>query len=267
MMRMGTIIALVSACAVAMAVIWLVFGDRLLLVIDRIFPGRPFPKPIKELLLRSDAFALGDRGWPPPESGAFMLSLDSTNRLVLRVDRRTFTFGPVKTRWADPVKPQYLFIPESDDVVSFTRDVSRLSWQTPFAISFMGGPKPKWHRHAYDRLRWTKKSGTTLEVMWRDEQVAYSRSSDWFDQWNNRLKHIEIHFGPVENAAAVYLLATRKWTGNEYRLEPQTSTPAGDLVTAVYLDDERAQQPGAGKSVKLRIDKSSMKVVGETGFQ
>jgi len=68
----------------------------------------------------------------------------------------------------------------------------------------------------------------------------------------------------VQKAVAAYLETTRGWAAAEYRLEADAD---GHAVTAVYLKDEAASQPGAGESVILRIDRRTGKVTGETAFQ
>jgi hypothetical protein len=256
---------LVAGCCLAIGILWLLLGSRFLLVFDRFFPGPSSAKPTDPLLIQDDAFGIGERSWPLPGRDVIKLVLDSQKRIVMYADGSAFTFGPVKTRWADP---QYLFVPEEGDVVFLTRDVSRLSWQTPFAFTIAGGYLPKWHRYAYDRLRWTKISGASLEIVWRDQQDYFPGAQvGWYDSWNNKLASLRIRPSPVDKAAAAYLLKTKKWTAADYRLEPRTSTPDDNVVAAIYIKDESATHPGAGKSVILRVRKSSNKVVSETAFQ
>jgi hypothetical protein len=246
-------------------VLWLVLGSRIVLVFDRCFPGPSSPKEHSFLAIRADAFTVGERGWIVER---IQLFLDSQQRIVLGADGRSFTLGPVRKIWSDPVKPQYVFVPDDGDVVSFTRDVSRLEWHTPFAFSFMAIYVPKRHRYVYDRLRWAKSSGAVLEIVWRGEERFYPRPQPgWFEEYNNQLAELDIRPGPVEKAAAGYLMKTRKWTPDEYRLEAQAPTPKDYLITAIYLKDESASHPGGGKSVVLRISKSSKRVAGETGLQ
>jgi hypothetical protein len=254
------------ACSLANVAVWLVLGSRILLVIDRCFPGRRSPQATGPLVIDADSFALGSAGIKLPSSAAYQLILDSHGRLVLRADGGSFTLGPVQKMWTDPVKPQYLFLPERGDVVSFTRDVSRLSWQTPFSFRIMGGYMPVWHRYAYDRVRWTKDSGSILEITWREEQDFYPRSGDWQDAYKKSLTDISIHAGSIEKAAEDYL-AGKGWHINEYRLETQVAASDDATVTAIHLKDEAGKQPGAGKSVVLRINKLSRKVTSETAFQ
>src|ERR1035438_1296786 len=97
-MRIPTLITLVAGCGIAIGIAWLLLGSRILLVVDRFFPGRPSSQPVNDLLINSDNFIVGDRKWPLPRSGPPQLKiiLDSRNRLVLLADGRAFTFGPVQ---------------------------------------------------------------------------------------------------------------------------------------------------------------------------
>ena len=249
--------------------IWLRLGNRIVLVFDRCFPGPSSPKEHGYLeICADDAFTLGERRWPLPGLEKIQLLLDSQQRIVLRADGRNFTLGPVRRIWSDPVQPQYVFVPDEGDVVSFARDVSRLEWHTPFAFSFMPTYVPKRHRYVYDRLRWTKNSGAVLEIVWRGEERFYPRPQPgWFEEYNTWLATLNIRPGPVEKAAAGYLAKTKKWTPHEYRLEAQPATPEDYVIKVVYMKDETSAHPGGGKSVVLRINKSSKRVTGETGFQ
>src|SRR5438128_1774294 len=66
----------------------------------------------------------------------------------------------------------------------------------------VAGVFPK--RGSNDRLRWTRQSGATLEMVWRDEQAWSPR---WADACNNRLTNVSIHLGPTEKRVAAYLAA------------------------------------------------------------
>jgi hypothetical protein len=261
-MRTGAIIA---GAALAIGALWLLLGRRIVLLIDMVFPGSPTPTEIGDLQITGDGFVIGPHSWPFLRGDAFDLkvAMSRSNRLVLATAPRAFTFGQVKIRWADKPEPSYLFVPDPGDSVSFTRDVSRLEWHTPFAFSIIGR-KAKRHRYAYDRLRWKKNSGSALEIVWRSEQQF---DGGWRDQYNYVLTYVAIHNSPVEKAAAAYLATVKGWTGAEYRLE--TQEPASDdvIVDAIYFQDESGSQPGGGKSVMLLINKSTGKVVSESAWQ
>jgi hypothetical protein len=92
--------------------------------------------------------------------------------VVLSAEGHQFALGPARKTWADPVAPQYLFVPEEGDVVSFTRQEGRVKW---------------W---SYARLLWTKRSGGVLEITWRDGQDLYR--SGWMDTFAARLAKVQV---------------------------------------------------------------------------
>ncbi len=254
--------ALIFGCCLGVAILWLRLGSRFVLVFDQCFPGAPKVIEHDHFGITLDTFST-DMGRTLTGLGTIKLSLDSQKRVVLGVDDRFFTLGPMTECWSDPY---FLFVPEADDVVSFTRDVSRIEWHTPFAFYWLGGTVPKRHRYGYERLRWKKNSGAVLEIIWRSGEDFYPRSG-WAEDSNYRLTKLKISPGPIENAAAAYLAKNKKWTSADYRLEFQASTKDDYVVAAIYLKDETPSHPGGGKSVVLRINKSSKKVVSETGYQ
>jgi hypothetical protein len=260
-MRTG---AMIVGAALAIGALWLLLGRRIVLLVDMVFPGSPTPTEIGKLQISADSFAIGSHAWPFLSGDEFDLkvAMGPHNRLVLVSGTRAFTFGQVKTRWANEPEPAYQFIPDPGDSVSFTREVSRLEWHTPFAFSFIGGRVAKRHRYAYDRLRWKKQSGATLEIVWRSEQQF---TGAWYDQWNFRLTKLNIKMSPAETAAAAYLASTG-WKSGEYRLESEAPSASDDVVNAIYLADESAPHPGGGKSVVLHVNRST-KAISATAWQ
>jgi hypothetical protein len=166
---------------------------------------------------------------------------------------RNFTFGPAVAWWSGD---GYQFIPDPSDTVTFTRDVSRLEWHTPFAMNFIGPRLAKRHRFAYDRLRWKKKSGATFDAVWQQDQRF---NGSWYDQYNDTLIRLEIKLSPAEQAAAAYL-ANKGWKPDEYRLEQN----AEGTLDAIYLAD--GATPGAGKSLRLSVDPQT-KQIREAAWQ
>jgi hypothetical protein len=264
-MRTAPLIAAIAGYAIAIMIICLSLGRRISMLVDRFLPGRPTPKPTDPMLIDADRFSLGPSNWPLP-TAEFNLKLILTRKeqLILCSNAQSFTLGPVQKMWADQ---KYQFTPAPGDIVSFTRDQSRLPWLTPFTFNIMGVPVPKAKRYAYDRLRWTKPSGAILEITWRTEYWWYPRTG-WDDTYNNRLFRVAIHPSPLEKSAAAYLSATKGWSPNEYRLEPQAPTTEDTVINVIYLNDEStATDPGAGQSVILRMNVSSGKVIVESGWQ
>src|SRR5689334_7221911 len=101
-MRTATLLALVVGCVVATGIVWLALGSRILLVMDRCFPGRPSAQAAEPLQIEAGRFAIGSRWYLLSESPAIELILDSRQRIVLRADGRAFTLGPVQKRWPTP---------------------------------------------------------------------------------------------------------------------------------------------------------------------
>ncbi len=202
---------------IAFGVVWLLLGSRILLVVDRYVPGLPSPVPAGPLRIDADNFVLAGEKWPFERK----TTTDSRGRLVVLSGARAVTFGPPENTGA--------VVPEPGDAISFTRDSSRFSWQTPFA--------PRFHRYVYYRLRWTKPFGATLGITWRDRQNFYPGKTGWQDAHTRLLTDVVIHASPIEDAAEAYLQTAKQWARSEYRLEVQPPAAADVVVNAVYLKD------------------------------
>ena len=73
----------------------------------------------------------------------------------------------------------------------------------------------------------------------------------------------------IASAATDYLVGSKSWSPDEYRLEYRGLTGDGKLaiVHAIHADDERNPRPGGGRSLELRIDPVTHAIVRELGFQ
>lgn len=73
----------------------------------------------------------------------------------------------------------------------------------------------------------------------------------------------------VSETAHRYVVATKGWKADEYRLEPRGLTPdqSQAVVKATYLADLKLAVPGGGKSVLLYVDRQRWLVVKELAFQ
>jgi hypothetical protein len=211
----------------------------------------------------ADELVINSRRWPLP----CPIILDSHGRVTIYEDGLAFTFGAVDQRFGD----LFQFVPAAGDQVTFIRTAGRIPWPTPlYGLFTLGASRPKWSRHVYDTLRWTKPSGALLEMTWRDQQRL--QPNGWSDEYNNRIASFRIRQGPLETGAAAYLARTKKWDRHDFRLEaqlPQANLQevAGIYLAAIYLKDASAQQPGAGHSVLLKMDRLKNQVIGETGWQ
>jgi hypothetical protein len=73
----------------------------------------------------------------------------------------------------------------------------------------------------------------------------------------------------INAAVTQYLTQQKLWKLNQFRVDYKGVTADGRsaIVWAIYLEDETNPVPGGGKSLELQIDRTTMKVVKELGFQ
>jgi hypothetical protein len=128
----------------ATGITWLFAARRLMLLLDRIKTVRIASLPVSPFEHDGGAFLIGN------------------HPLDLRMlDGRRFDLP----EWTRPPAP--------GDELSFTLERSLLPWPTPFAFNFMTGQTPSRKRHLYYRLVWKKRSGASLEMIWRYEEWYY----------------------------------------------------------------------------------------------
>jgi hypothetical protein len=159
---------------VAMAASWIFGGRQISLFLDRFgtiemtagridsiaYEGSGTGGTLRVDDLRLD---LKDRNGPTPSFGT-----TKNDQLALADRGKVFAFGPARPEAGNLTTAP----PEGDDASMQVRR-SLLSWPTPFDINFMTGHSPSWKRHLYYRLRWKKRSGANLEMLWRYEQYFY----------------------------------------------------------------------------------------------
>jgi hypothetical protein len=157
------------------------------------------------------------------------LKFDSSNRVILSAGRDSFTLGPR----VDPInpsgRPEFYFVAEQRDQLSFTSRQSALSWPTPVEIKGLGGPPAWWRRYVYYGFVWTKRSGAKLEMRWRYQQ-QYRSVSGWSKpamMWNSRtaLLSVDIHSESAvyEDAVMQYIARAKGW--NSQRLSHRAPRP------------------------------------------
>jgi hypothetical protein len=166
-----------SVTVFVILIAWLAAGSPITLVLDRFYTVPEGPVPVGQYGLRPAEFLIGMRRWFLAKS--LTIALDSQNRVTVSMANRSFTLGPATKRYTAAV-PEYEFIPDPSDEISFVKSRSWLSWPTPFQFHIMGGPAKSWRRHSYYRLIWRKSSGAILEIVWRDGQSFYSQPG-WTD--------------------------------------------------------------------------------------
>lgn len=221
--------------------------------------------------IRQGEFSIGLHNWPVArdEEWGIRIEVEGGNRLVMIVDGKLFGFGTVVKCWMAYREGKKLdFQVEADvgDLVSMKRYRSRLKWWTPLQFNILGGSVSRWRRHLYDRLVWEKSSGQKLEMVWRHEEWFYVRSS-WADQCDLRLSSVRVGRDRLEEIVVRYLRRVKGWRRGEYRLENRGIDSGNVVMSVVYLADEIAAAPGAGKSVVVYVEQGAGKVVREMGGQ
>jgi len=151
--------------------------------------------------------------------------------------------------------------PGDDISLEFRRGAVWPAWKE---FSIMGGPFPRWRRYCYYSLRWKKASGTVLEMHWRYQQIYYSRKG-WTEplmMWNSQtgLTSLSIR-NPQQDAVVRYVDESKRWKPAEYRIDQLGQ----DRFAVIHCDD--GAYPGAGKSIVVKVDLETGKVLGETGGQ
>jgi hypothetical protein len=201
------------------------------------------------------------------------VTLGSGGRAILISCGHSFPLGPGHTALNGSGAAVIDLAPDPGDGVTVTVERSALSWPTPFEVNFMTGHSPSWKRSIYCRLRWVKRSGACLEMLWREEQNFYE-DTGWvprtIEASTSGLTRVSIAGAAgLEEAAVQYLRSTKHWERSEYRLEDRgpASDGAEEILVALHRDDERSSRPGAGRSVELRVDYESRRVTRETGYQ
>jgi hypothetical protein len=279
-MRFTKILGLVMLgvlALLALAAIWLFAGQQLVSLLDRVATSPAEILPVGRYNYSPTAFTIGDTKLELFDSREIPVDIrydiDASGRITLHTQGKAFPLG---TRIGPPRAdglPEFPFTADDGDVVTFTRDRSLLPWPTPFEVNWMGGPSPIWRRNVYYRLKWRKKSGESLALVWRFEE-GYIRDRGWAP--NSRLGYwglIDTNIvGPADGqveSVDQYLRRTKGWFCGDYRLEPAGVSADGhyDVVRIIHRDDEKATHPGGGLSVELLLDRKTHKIMQERGMQ
>ena len=138
--------------------VWTFGGRRVSLLVDRLGTVNRQSQLVGPLSFDGMGLRVGET-WITAELG-------SQNEVEYRQGNDSFRLG-VKSADSDKVPM------DEGDEVSYVTSRSALSWPTPFVMNFMTGAASSWRRHTYYRLRWKKRSGARLELVWRYEQWYY----------------------------------------------------------------------------------------------
>lgn len=106
------------------------------------------------------------------------LSLSPSGQVILKSGEKQFLLGPGSVLPESHGWPKFEFTKDAGDQALCTIEQSRIAWPTPFEMNFMTGHSPAYKRNAYVRLRWTKRNGAKLHILWKTEQLYY-RQDGW----------------------------------------------------------------------------------------
>ena len=188
-------ILLAALGVVGFAIVWLFAARPLSLFLDRFVTVRVRALSVTPLSCSFGTIMIGDLLLSlsrTPDERPIEVDCDSSSRVVVSVDGRTFELGS-----RTGPSSGFEFAPDPGDQVSLTVDRSLVSWPTPFDFNFMTGHSPSWKRHLYYRLRWTKASGASFTTLWRYEQYFYGVEVG-SDGWANGMMIREGSTGLIE---------------------------------------------------------------------
>ena len=167
-------LAVLIAVVIAFLATWVFYGRQISLLLDRFGTIEMTSARINSIAYQGNGtggilhvndleLSLNDRNGPAPSIGT-----TKNDQLAVADRGKVFAFGPVRTEAENLAS-----VPPAGDDASIEIRRSILNWPTPFEVNFMTGHSPSWKRHLYDRVRWKKPSGATLEMLWRYEQYFY----------------------------------------------------------------------------------------------
>ena len=253
---------------VLLLVVWLWAGRGVTELADRILPGGAVPLATSPIRYDGGGLRFGELsltfGGLDNLRGSVNVASLTPGRVNLSDGPVTFQLGKrtnaVDTRGGVDIE----FVADEGDEVSLTSRTSVLSWPTPFEFKILGGASPWWKRYVYYQLLWKKPSGATLRMVWRYEQ-QYFTEGGWkgpFMLWMSHTGFLSVEIFPDE-IVEKYIARTKGWPRSAYRIESR----GPDGFAVIHCDDLRGEQPGAGKSVQVQVDRNSRRVIKEIGGQ
>lgn len=257
-------------------IVWLFAARPVSIALDRLHTVLVEAPALDRFRYDNSVLELGDRTLYTLTSHfgrAAEVAIGAGGRAILTSGGRSFAFGPARALPSPSGFGIVDFAPDAGDAVRLTVERSLLNWPIPFEMNFMTGRSPSWRRHVYCRLRWTKRSGARLQMLWRDEQNYYAETG-WVPTRitviTSGLLRVDIaETADLERAAVEYLRRTKNWDRAAYRLEDRgpASDASEEIVLAVHRDDEQPAHPGGGRSVELRLGYQSRRVTREIAGQ
>ena len=264
-MRPTLFAALAVCCGLAL---WFLAARTLSLWLDRLHTRQLHSEPVKEIHWNRGDFNLNGVHLDTFTLDTLPSGLTVVGgpgaRVSLQYAGKTFPCGPAAA--------DFTFTPDPGDIVTFSSEISHLSWPTTFEMNFMTGSAPTWRRHQYRRLIWTKRSQASLEILWRINQGFFTeggwRPPEPIVFVTAGLVSVTIHEAVDLSAAVVdYIQQNRHWSAADYRLENRSPSAdgAGELVSVIHRGD--GESPGTGVSFQLLVGYETWKIVSEIGFQ
>jgi hypothetical protein len=179
MRRILILLVTLAVCAAALAALWIFRGPEISSFIDHYWTVETRSAPIQSiayegsgtggiLIVNDVRLSLND---VRPD---LSLSVGSTkdNQLALATSGKVFPFGRL-TSTSENTGERLATAPPSGDQAYLAIRRSVLSWPTSLDLNLITGQSPSWKRHIYQEIRWTKSSGTKLQMLWRYEQFFY----------------------------------------------------------------------------------------------
>ncbi len=248
--------------------VWLWAGRGVTELIDRILRGGAVPLATSDIDSDGGGLRVGEirltfGGLDNLPFGVRVASL-TPGRVNISNGPLTFPLGR-RTNAVDPRgRPEIEFVRDDGDEVSLMARTSVLSWPTPFEFNILGPASPSWKRYVYYELVWKKQSGNRLRMFWRYEQQYYSEGG-WkgpFMMWMSHTGLLSVEIFPDE-IVEKYIARMKGWPQSAYRIESHGS----DIFAVIHCDDVKGEQPGAGKSFQVQVDRNSREVIKEIGGQ
>jgi hypothetical protein len=255
-----------AIAAASTLIVWVVAGSQLSMWLDRLGTVADVALPTGNYELDAEQFSIGPKRWVL--GAGVTIANDERGRMTLSSNGRTFAFGAVDGGRGESPGAYFQFHPDPGDHIAFVQRRSALAWPTPFRISILGGKTPTWARHSYRQLQWTKASGASITMVWRDLQSFFD-GTGWTDGNLAIAPVVTISAMPAERAVLAYVAKTRSWPRAEFRLEHRGPSADGAcvIVAVLHADDARATGPGAGRSMQLCVDVRTSTVLREIASQ